>query len=57
MRRILASSLLGSAIEFYDFLLYASASALVFAHAFFASLDAMCSRSRRRSSFSARSSR
>lgn len=57
MRRILASSFLGSAIEFYDFLLYASASALVFAHTFFASLDAMCSRSRRRSSFSARSSR
>ncbi|WP_336203791.1 MFS transporter [Nonomuraea sp. LPB2021202275-12-8] len=39
MRRILASSFLGSAIEFYDFLLYASASALVFAQVFFASLD------------------
>ncbi|MFI7613772.1 MFS transporter [Nonomuraea terrae] len=39
MRRILASSFLGSAIEFYDFMLYASASALVFAPVFFASLD------------------
>ncbi|MEU3273292.1 MFS transporter [Saccharomonospora sp. NPDC006951] len=39
MRRILASSFLGSAIEFYDFMLYASASALVFGPVFFASLD------------------
>ncbi len=39
MRRILASSFIGSAIEFYDFMLYAAASALVFAHVFFSDLD------------------
>ncbi|MFE5291580.1 MFS transporter [Isoptericola sp. NPDC056618] len=39
MRRILASSFLGSAIEFYDFMLYASASAIVFSKVFFAGLD------------------
>ncbi|MCZ4589287.1 MFS transporter [Rhodococcus opacus] len=38
MRRILASSFLGSAIEFYDFLLYATAAALVFGTVFFADL-------------------
>ncbi|MGM7669537.1 MFS transporter [Microbacterium sp. A93] len=40
MRRILASSFIGSAIEYYDFILYATAAALVFNHVFFADLDA-----------------
>ncbi|MCF2572118.1 MFS transporter [Brevibacterium sp. UCMA 11754] len=35
MRRILASSFIGSAIEFYDFLLYATASSIVFASLYF----------------------
>ncbi|QTX03340.1 MFS transporter [Agromyces archimandritae] len=39
MRRILTSSFLGSAIEFYDFMLYATASAVVFSKVFFADLD------------------
>ena len=39
MRRILASSFLGSAIEFYDFILYATAAALVFNTVFFVNLD------------------
>mgnify|MGYP003601119945 FL=1 len=38
MRRILASSFMGSMIEFYDFMLYATASSIVFAHLFFAGL-------------------
>jgi MFS transporter, MHS family, shikimate and dehydroshikimate transport protein len=36
MRRILASSFVGSAIEFYDFVLYATAASLVFNKVFFA---------------------
>lgn len=35
MRRILASSFLGTAIEFYDFILYATAAAVVFSQVFF----------------------
>lgn len=38
MRRILASSFIGSAIEYYDFLLYATAAAIVFGHVFFTGL-------------------
>lgn len=38
MRRILTSSFVGSAIEFYDFILYATASSIVFADLFFAGL-------------------
>ncbi|MFW0794234.1 MFS transporter [Gordonia sp. CPCC 205515] len=38
MRRILASSFVGSAIEFYDFMLYATASSIVFPKLYFADL-------------------
>ncbi|PRA04258.1 MFS transporter [Arthrobacter sp. MYb229] len=38
MRRILASSFIGSAIEFYDFILYATAASLVFNKVFFIGL-------------------
>ncbi len=40
MRRILASSFLGSMIEFYDFILFATASSIVFSQVFFVDLDA-----------------
>ncbi|MGC7094565.1 MFS transporter [Amycolatopsis lurida] len=39
LRRAVASSFLGSVIEYYDFLLYATASAVVFDKVFFSSLD------------------
>jgi MFS family permease len=39
LRRAVASSYLGSVIEYYDFLLYATASAVVFNKVFFSSLD------------------
>ncbi|MGR6921978.1 MFS transporter [[Actinomadura] parvosata] len=39
LRRAVASSFLGSVIEYYDFLLYATASALVFGKVFFSDLD------------------
>ncbi|MFF2345036.1 MFS transporter [Pseudarthrobacter sp. NPDC058119] len=38
MRRILGSSFIGSAIEYYDFMLYATAASLVFDKVFFAGL-------------------
>lgn len=38
-RRVLASGYLGSTLEYYDFLLYATASAVVFSRLFFADLD------------------
>ncbi len=39
LRRAVLSSYLGSVIEYYDFLLYATASAVVFREVFFANLD------------------
>lgn len=39
MRRVLLSSYLGSAVEFYDFLVYGTAASLVFGQIFFAQLD------------------
>ncbi|MEU7474774.1 MFS transporter [Lentzea sp. NPDC042327] len=39
LRRAVSSSFLGSVIEYYDFLLYATASAVVFNKVFFSSLD------------------
>jgi MFS family permease len=38
-RRVLFSSFLGSMVEFYDFLLYGTAAALVFGQLFFSDLD------------------
>ncbi|WP_327370907.1 MFS transporter [Streptomyces sp. NBC_01217] len=40
-RRVALSSFVGSAIEFYDFLLYGAAASLVFNELFFSSLDPM----------------
>lgn len=39
VRRVVLSSYLGSTIEFYDFILYATASSIVFGPVFFANLD------------------
>ncbi|MBR7673413.1 MHS family MFS transporter [Streptomyces daliensis] len=39
LRRAVTSSFLGSVIEFYDFLLYGTASAVVFSQIFFSGLD------------------
>src|SRR6188474_1231394 len=39
LRRAVLSSYLGSVIEYYDFLLYATASAVVFNKVFFSALD------------------
>ena len=39
MRRILASSLIGTALEYYDFILYATAAGIVFNRIFFTNLD------------------
>ncbi|MGM9473405.1 MFS transporter [Pseudarthrobacter sp. YS3] len=39
MKRILASSFVGSAIEYYDFILYATAASIVFNKVFFANQD------------------
>ncbi|MDR7303628.1 MFS transporter [Haloactinomyces albus] len=38
MRRVLASSFIGSAIEFYDFILYAMAASIVFSEVFFTAM-------------------
>lgn len=39
MRRVLSAALIGSSLEWYDFFLYSTASALVFAHLFFPTSD------------------
>src|SRR5574340_1468952 len=39
VRRVVLSSYLGSTVEFYDFILYATASSLVFGPVFFANLS------------------
>src|SRR4051812_23133109 len=39
MRRVLGSSLMGSIIEYYDFILYATAASLIFDKVFFSGLN------------------
>lgn len=39
LRRVLGSSMLGSIIEYYDFILYATAASIVFDKVFFSNLD------------------
>ncbi|HET6302697.1 MFS transporter [Microbacterium sp.] len=39
IRRVVTSSFIGSTIEFYDFILYATAAAIVFGPVFFSTLD------------------
>ena len=39
IRRVITSSFIGSTIEFYDFILYATAAAIVFGPVFFSTLD------------------
>ncbi|WP_182886323.1 MFS transporter [Microbispora sp. H10885] len=41
LRRAVSSSFIGSVIEYYDFLLYATASAVIFNKVFFSSLDSL----------------
>src|SRR5689334_6633786 len=43
LRRVVFSSYLGSTIEFYDFLLYGTAAAIVFPTVFFSGLDPLTS--------------
>ncbi len=41
IRRVITSSFIGSTIEFYDFILYATAASIVFGPVFFSTLDPM----------------